>query len=225
MTDIRDIDLLGIDRILMRGTGRIIEKCPDALYVYDEVSGAFFLACSDRETGLRILDEHAGLNCRLLMVTDTELGKIAFQRYGFDEMFECYQVAYPGEPPGFENRLSIREAGREDLPIITETYHLISPEEMEKVVDRGSLLLGYQDGRLVGFIGEHLEGSMGMLYVFPEYRRKGYAEELEKAYILRTIEKGFIPFGQIEKNNLASLELQRKIGMVRSENLSCWMWK
>ena len=85
--------------------------------------------------------------------------------------------------------------------------------------------MGYDKDHLVGFIGEHLEGSMGMLYIFPEYRRKGFASALEKIYISKTIEKGFIPFGQVEKSNRESLNLQKKIGMTQSDKIICWMWK
>ena len=224
-TGISKIDLLGIERVISRGTGRIIEDLPDALFVYDSVSEAFFLACTDHNLGLRIFERHAELNCSLLMVTDTKLGKTVFERYGFDEMFECYQVAYMGSAPEPGNRLTLREADRTDLPFITSVYHLISPEEMKEVIERKSLLLGFREDQLVGFIGEHLEGSMGLLFVFPEYRRKGYAALLEKAYIARTIGKGYIPFGQVEINNRASLKLQQKIGMVQSDTPCCWMWK
>ena len=43
--------------------------------------------------------------------------------------------------------------------------------------------------------------------------------------IARTLKEGFIPFGQVEKGNHASLALQKKIGMTVSDNLICWMWK
>jgi len=66
---------------------------------------------------------------------------------------------------------------------------------------------------------------MGLLYVFPEHRRKGCAETLEKYYIINTMNKGFIPFGQVEKDNFASLKLQKKLGFVQSENLIFWMVK
>ena len=66
---------------------------------------------------------------------------------------------------------------------------------------------------------------MGLLYVFPEYSGHGYAVSLEKAMIVRTLKEGFIPFGQVEKRNHASLALQKKIGMTISDNLICWMWK
>ena len=104
-------------------------------------------------------------------------------------------------------------------------YHLISPEELTEAVRRKSILLGYYDGRLVGFIGEHLEGSLGILYVLPEYRRKGIGTALQTCLIAGTMEKGFIPFGQVEKDNRESLRLQEKIEMTRSEDLIVWMWK
>jgi len=93
------------------------------------------------------------------------------------------------------------------------------------VVERGSILLGYHRGDLVGFIGEHLEGSMGLLYVFPAYRRQGFGAELQKHLIRKTMEEGFVPFGQVEKNNQASLCLQKKLGMTQSDQLIVWMWR
>ena len=43
--------------------------------------------------------------------------------------------------------------------------------------------------------------------------------------IARTLAEGFVPFGQAEKDNRASLALQEKLGMTVSEHLICWMWK
>ncbi len=222
--NIDGIDYLGIDRVLKRGSGEIIAETEHALLVRDAVSEAFLLACEDAGAGLSLLDRHAG-GCSLLMVPDYALGLTAFERYGFTEKIECWQVAYFGEKPATDDLLTVRTADESDLPMLTETYHLISPEELEQVVGRGSILLGYDGNRLVGFIGEHLEGSMGILYVFPEYRRRGFGTALQKHFIAQTMEKGFIPFGQVEKDNVNSLKLQQKIGMTRSDNLIVWMWK
>ncbi|MBR6008742.1 MAG: GNAT family N-acetyltransferase, partial [Clostridia bacterium] len=83
----------------------------------------------------------------------------------------------------------------------------------------------YDRGRLVGFIGEHLEGSMGILYVFPEYRRRGFGAALQARLMARTIKQGYIPFGQVEKTNTASLLMQKKLGMTQSDRLIVWMWR
>lgn len=223
--NLEGIDYLGMDRVLKRGSGEIIAETDHALLVRDRDSEALMLACEDAADGFALLDRHAGTGCRLLMVSDCAVGLTAFERYGFSEKLECYQVAYYGEKPSADNRLTIRTADENDLPMLTKTYHLINPEEMEKVVRRRSVLLGYDGDCLVGFIGEHLEGSMGLLYVFPEYRRRGFGSALQTYYIAKTMENGYVPFGQVEKGNRHSLKLQQKIGMTRSDNLIVWMWR
>ena len=223
--DISGIKYLGIDRILSRGTGETIAELNNALLVRDNVSGAYFLACEDEKTGITLLDRYIGSDCRLLMVSDYAIGQTAFARYGFSEKLECYQFAYYREKPVIDTKLSVRTADEHDLPMLIEHYQRISPEELSEVVRRGAILLGYDQGHLVGFIGEHLEGSMGILYVLPDYRRRGFGTALQTCFIARTMEKGFVPFGQVEKDNQKSLRLQEKIGMTRFDDLSVWMWK
>lgn len=223
--DISGIDFLGLDNVLKRGSGEIIEEQDHALFIRDHVSGAFFLACEDTLIGIPLLDRYIGQDCDLLMVSDASLGHIAFDRFGFSEKLECYQVAYFGEKPRLNTELTVRTANERDLTMLMGNYQLISPEELEKVVRRKGVLLGYYQDRLIGFIGEHLEGSMGILYVFPEYRHRGFGAALQKHLIAKTMEKGYIPFGQVEKGNNASLSLQKKIGMTQSDHLIVWMWK
>lgn len=64
-----------------------------------------------------------------------------------------------------------------------------------------------------------------LLHVMPKFRRKGYAMELENAMIRKNMEAGFLPFGQVEKSNTASMALQKKLGLTQSENTIIWMWR
>lgn len=223
--DVCGIEYLGIDRVLKRGSGEIIASQDDALLVRDSVSGAYLLACEDPTAGIPLLDRYIGQDCNLLMVSDHALGLAAFERYGFSEKIECFQLAYYGEEPADDTGLTVRAAGESDLPMLIENYDLVSPEELAQIVRRQKMLLGYDGERLIGFMGEHLEGSMGLLYVFPEYRHKGFGAALQRHLMARTMEEGFVPFGQVEKDNLASLRLQEKLGMTQSERLIVWMWK
>ena len=218
-------DLLGLDRVLRRGSGEIIEETGGALLIRDRVSGAYMTAWEDAALCMPMLERHIGPDCGLMMVPDHALGLAAYERFGFTGRLECYQAAYYGEKPVPGPGLTVRGAVGSDLKMLTENYDLITPEEMEKVVSRGSVLIGYEGDRPVGFIGEHLEGSMGLLYIFPEMRRRGYGVELQKHMIKRTMERGFIPFGQVEKDNRASLRLQEKLGMTLSDRLIVWMGK
>ena len=223
-SDLRAIDFLGLDRVLRRGSGEITSEEERALLVYDRVSGAHLLACGDGAAGEKLLERRAW-DCALLMVSDYALGLKIFEKYGFSEKLVCRQVAYFGEKPAQDGRLSVRTATEKDLPMLTKHYDLISEKELESVVSRGSVLLGYRENCPVGFVGEHLEGSMGLLYVFPEFRRRGFGGELQKQMIAKTMEEGFVPFGQVEKDNRASLALQKKLGMTLSDRLIVWMWR
>lgn len=225
MTDLNTIENLGIKRILDRGTGKIVAENEGATLYFDSVSEAYFLACDDEDAGIKLLEDNSQFEIRLLSVTNLSVGNKIYSKYDFDEKLECYQLAYYGEKLELDSPLEYKWADERFLPTFKASYDLISEEEMEQVVKRGSILLAYCDDTLVGFIGEHLEGSMGLLQIFPEYRRKGYASELEKAYINHTLEKGYIPFGQVVKGNEASMKLQEKLGLEKSENLITWMWK
>lgn len=223
--DISGIDYLGLERVLRRGSGEIIADRDDALFIRDRISKAYFLACENAESGIELLERYITQDCNLLTVSDYSAGITAFERFGFSEKLECYQVAYFGNKPALSTELTVRTADEHDLEMLMENYQLISPEELQSIVRRKGILLGYNHDRLIGFIGEHLEGSMGILYVFPEYRRRGFGAALQSHLIVKTMEKGYIPFGQVEKENLSSLSLQKKIGMTQSDHLIVWMWR
>ena len=75
-------------------------------------------------------------------------------------------------------------------------------------------MIGAFDGDdLVGFVGQHGEGSIGMLEVFEGHRRHGWAEALEAAMINEHLTRGWTPWGQVFKGNEASLRLQEKLGL------------
>ena len=74
-------------------------------------------------------------------------------------------------------------------------------------------------------IGWHDEGSQGMLHVFPEYRRRGFAEALERQLINFDLSRGYTPFGQLFIWNDASRRLQEKLGMDFADGHICWLWK
>ena len=223
--DLTGIDYLGIDRVLKRGTGQVIEQHDQAILVHDSISGAFLMGCENTALGEDVLTRCINEDCHLLMVSDHSLGLEACKRYGFTGLLECFQTAYYGDKPIITDDLTMKTAVDSDLPLLSETYDLVSADELKQIVERKKVMLGYDHGRLIGFVGEHLEGSMGLLYVFHKFRRKGYGAALEKSMIAKTLEEGYIPFGQVEKNNHASMQLQKKIGMTTSEQLICWMWK
>ncbi len=86
-------------------------------------------------------------------------------------------------------------------------------EAARREILRGVMYVGYVNGEPVGYIGTHREGTMGLLEVMPAHRRKGYGTLLEKALINEQLSKGITPFGHILETNIASIELQKSIGL------------
>lgn len=223
--DLSGIEYLGFHRVMDRGTAEIIEKSDEVLFIHDRLSEVNMLACENDEVARAVLERHAHRRFELITTPNEAAALYAQKIFGYENNLECYQYAYLGEKPELDPRLTLRNAEASDLKVITESYDLVSEEEVEKTIAHSMVLMAYdQEGNLVGFIGEHLEGSLGMLYVYPKYRRKGYALSLEMAGFRNTIERGQIPFGQVVSDNLPSLELQKKIGLVCADKKVYWTW-
>ena len=65
---------------------------------------------------------------------------------------------------------------------------------------------------------------MGLLEIFPAFRRKGYGAELESFMISRMLERGLLPYCQVEVDNEKSLALQWKLGMTVSREKVYWVF-
>ena len=223
--DLTTIENLNIDRVIKRGTAQLIERADDAILLKDTKSKALMLACDEVEKGIEILELNNGEAKPLIMISNAELGRKVAERFGYEGVMECYQMAYLAkEPPAADDVLEYRTATMENYPLISREYGLVSEDELKELIERGNIIMGYENGEAVGFIGEHMEGSIGLLQVLQEHRRKGYGLALEIEMIRRTLEKGYIPFGQVVVDNTASLELQKKLGLTKSEGTIFWMW-
>ncbi len=122
-------------------------------------------------------------------------------------------------PEGF----TIAPLGPGDIDTVEAHYALLSHGEIEDHLERGWIYGGFDaSGALVGFIGEHDEASMGMLEIFPEARRRGYAQALEAALIDTFMAAGRIPYCHVALDNEASKALQRKLGLRRIDTVQCW---
>ena len=93
---------------------------------------------------------------------------------------------------------------------------------LEGVADRG-LLGAFVEGEPAGFVEFHPEGSIGLLEVLPQYRRRGLGRLLELAAIRLALDRGQYAFGQVEVGNTASLALQKDLGLSASERTLFWL--
>lgn len=215
----------GLIQVIKRGTAEILEENENGIFLKDSISNGFMLVSDNFETSVGWLKKYEYLNYRLLSVFREDVAGFVRMNYGLTETLECFQAVYQSQDyQPLSGNLRIEAATEEKLDIIMSHYKKLDEWEVREVINRGNLFIGYHKDEVVGFIGQHLEGSMGILEVFPEYRRKGYGTELERFMINHTLEEEKIPFCQIETDNEKSLELQRKLGLTLSEDKVYWLF-
>ncbi len=199
---------------LRRGIAEVLFAQSEALVV--EVSdGSRLVWARDRALARRALTclgrPHAGVTC---VCGDAALAREVARTLG-SAARPCHLVILAGVP---------RPSGpRRDVRVLTPSYagsvrahyahaEYLSPGELERVLAGGALLGGFEDGRLVGFVGEHPEGSMGMLEVFGGHRRAGWGTQLLLAQAARAHARGWKAWAEVWPDNAASLALMRAVG-------------
>lgn len=201
---------MGAVNSVLRRSAQLLWHGEDGISLRDGISHIHYLFGSGAEhLGSRPADA--------LFVTDSASADVLMRRYGLSGR-RFLQMCYPGLTPpggGAEARLRIAPPTDEELVRIDETYALADLDDLRRDRARGGLFAGHDaEGAFVGYMGTHDDGSMGILEVFPEYRRRGYAEEMERFILAKVLADGGTPFCQIAEDNAASLALQRKLGLV-----------
>lgn len=162
--------------------------------------------------------------CTTLVACQADLADIPARKYGLVSGGNCYQAVYTGGPLPLDDVLTFHAPNEEELDIIDATYDLDDRAGLAKLRDRGMLFAGFAGEEFVGYVGRHREGSVGLLNVFPQYRRKGYGQRLETFILNRVVAAGERPYCQIFEGNEASLALQAKLGWQLAEKPICWLF-
>lgn len=210
--------------VLRRGSADALIVESGGVLLHDTGCGAWMLAAEPKAAEAFL--DRVPEDCDLFVGHDMAYFDLARARFGLPEREICWSAAYlakdPLPIPDFGGAL--RRLDRSWAPWVLEHYsHTFADlAYMERAVDRG-IIGAFVDGQPAGFVGFHDEGSIGMLEVLPEYRRRGLGEVLQRAAINLALERGQIPFGQVIDGNEASLALQRKLGMAVSATTLFWL--
>ena len=229
----------GILQIIRRGTAEMLEENESGIFIRDTLGGSYMLKTDNPKEGIEWLKKHEHRNYELMTLHEDEVVDYAKSQYNVVEEMRCYQGVWTKDKaPERKGILDFRVATNDDAPFLREQYHDWTDEYGYKVIATGELFIakipandggtaGSADGTAgteIGFIGRHLEGANGWLFVLPEYRNKGFAEEMEAFMCERTLSQGLISFGHVEVGNEKSMNLQKKIGIEFWEGLLSWLY-
>jgi tRNA (guanine37-N1)-methyltransferase len=190
-------------------------------------SGGYMMSAEDRKTA----DAMLGIipKTDLLDAHQKFYVKAARENFGLSGGIECRQAVWTRKEllPEAVSPANIRPIDDTYLPFLLKHYthaDINSPEYLRERLQSGDFYGAFVGPELAGFIGTHEEGSMGMLEVLPEYRRKGLAAALEAFQTNRILMEGRVPFAQIEPGNAASFALHRRLGFEISQESLYWLF-
>ena len=224
---------LDMTEAVRRGIGAVLYASPSAALVgivSPDHPGRFdtcLMSCADLDAA-RLLCELLPAGGDLLIAAHEDFYlPLLKERFnlGFFLGGPSYQAAYlSGAPcPDPDGALTVRRLTVDDLPQVAANYKQEGEDYLRSLLERGQLFGGFQEGAMVGFVGRHEEGSIGLLEVLPPYRRRGFATVLERYMINQELALGHIPFGQVLTDNAPSLALQRSLGMTFSTGTLSWL--
>lgn len=144
-----------------------------------------------------------------------------------DEMV-CYQSVYMKDRPFIieNNEIEIKTLDETYAEYVYNNYSSKNAVDVEYIKDRiktNTMLGAFIDKKLVGFIGTHEEGSIGILEVLPQYRNRGIGVILQKYATNLALSQERIPYGQVKINNENSMKLQKKLGFEISKDTVSWL--
>ena len=215
-------DLLHTDmrEALRRGLGEVAAAEENGVLLSVDEGSCGMLSARDVETALRLL---GGKRFPLLALHQPEQEAALCKSLGMETWMRCFQAVYlkPSPPPVGRERIC--RLTEEHLDFLIANYRSEEGEYLAWLLERGSLFGAFRDGQLVGFIGNHAEGSMGLLEVPRGWRRQGIGRALESFLIARELEAGHLPYCQLLTDNAASLALQKSLGMTIADGTVIWL--
>ena len=217
-----------IQENLKKENADILFESRSSILVQLRNSNICLLSSFDQKESEELLDSLSEDPDRYIVVRGPYLKEAALHRgYSAGSGTECYQYVYAlKEPLPERGILKYSSAGPDDFDRVRSVYHLLPDDELYHEMYEGEFIKGIdRDGNFTCFIGRHIEKSIGLLYVFEEYRHKGYAAELQAHMMNELLKKGAVPYRQVYTDNTASVFLQEKLGLQRADAPVIWLTK
>lgn len=220
--------LLYIDIIesLRRGKGELIYGEAAGTIVKDEDAGIYMLTVSNDEAADEIVNTIPKEKEIYQFIVHQEcLLKSMEKRFHIEKINPIKHAVYTQRVPlAVPKEIVFRTLDLSFLQEVTEHYHMIPDEAyIKERLLSGSITGAFIEEKLAGFAGVHKEGSLGILEVYEEYRRKGVAAALEAYMINYHLSCGYTPYGDVLADNKASLHLQQKLGLCISKENLFWV--
>lgn len=217
-----DLNTADFEEILRSGGGRLLYRGEEGCVLVEEDGTVM----SDILDGKTLCDRLRALGISKLDLAEvkSEDAVHALERdFGLNAKNPCTQWVYcRPEPPEYP-ACDVRPLTMDYAQTAGEQYHQFYDYVRERIA-AGKMWGLFENGVLAGFIGTHTEGAIGLLEIFPDFRKRGYGYALEAFLIGHLMKNGAIPYCHVIDGNDASVHLQKKLGMQKADLPAIWCW-
>lgn len=221
--------LLHVDMLecIRRDSVEILFASEEAVLLLDIPSKIYMITAQNYKIAEHLISKLPD-DIELIVSHDRFTSKLLADKFNFSDSMACYNAVYTKNASiKLENSIvEIRHLTRDYKNIIMKNYskaYTIDDAYMENRLDAQVMLGAFIDNNLCGFIGNHIEGSIGMLEVLEEYRCRGIGTILEISAINDALANNRYVYGQVIDTNLASIALQKKLGFEFSKTKVYWL--
>lgn len=206
---------------ITRGTGEILYAEGFNILLYNRACSLCMMDAESREEAEKMFPLMPE-DTRLVVSSKAFLNDMLCNDFSFQIYEECYQALYTKREPLPVSYKDIRLLTMADKAYVTANYHDNDAYITERIGAK-ALYGAYVEEKLCGFVGIHSDGSTGILFVEPSYRKKGLGQALESYIINRQLEMGHIPYGHIILGNQESMRVQEHLGLYLSKDTIWWL--
>ena len=213
--------------LLQRKSEEVLYDTKDGILIFDKASG-FTVADATTPEAAQAINA---------LITQRIEDVVVRGSYLFTQMKDCtsYETGQPyyfvvftdihasAKPHG----VTFKQLDTSYISVICDHYSFreLANESYIKQSLQEGMIGAFHHEELVGFIGIHDTGSIGLLEVFPEYRHKGIAQALLTHMIHYRQKQGFLPYGEVFEDNIVSMKLLRKMQCSIPKDKAYWFHK
>lgn len=209
---------MAMTETLCRNNAQIIYAGEDGIAMINKQSNDLHLAIEDDQTLMRLLPQ---ISLQHGIVLYNIHQQALLEGAGYQSLLPPAAVsAYLDDDitiPYIKGLQCLR-LQPEHLPALQEHYQLIDNTQYLQERLAAGMLGAFYRGQLAGFAGLHDDGSLGMLEVFPAFRRRGFGSALTCHLVHLELCRGHVPFGYCLLSNKASIAMQKKLGFSLSSS-------
>lgn len=156
------------------------------------------------------------LNPELIETTNSNIYNILKNNY--NTSCACYQYLLNEIEPCSD--LNFKKLNDRDLEYVIKTYG--SEDYIKQLQERGRIYGYYNGEALLGYIGHHVDGSLGIMYVKEEFRRKGIGKKMVQCSISNFFSNHI--YSQVLITNQVSIKFHDSISAVKSPKILYWLY-